>query len=199
MAVLSEAEGKTCIQRFTMLWACTNFAADMQTDDKYIYSQATLDFVTVSTEFCKYVEQCGGKSVADFCRVMRGLLPMVYLKMTLLGEVLEVQGWNEHKVTEADYDYIRNVVSGVLGENDSFLDVFVEDFKYSEHPVLCTVSECLADVYQQLRELVEVFREGYDEAMQVALYEVADEFRQQWGQKLLNALRVLHDISMNND
>ena len=84
-----------------------------------------------------------------------------------------------------------------MGEKDDFLDVFVEDFRYSEHPVLCTVSENLADVYQQLRELVEAFREGYEESMQVALYDVMDEFKMQWGQKLLNALRAIHDVSVN--
>lgn len=169
----------------------------MLNNDKYIYSQPVLDFVTVSTEYCKYIELCQTQKAADFCRVMRGLLPMLYLKMTVLGPVPEVAGWNEKKVTEEDYDFVRSSVAGVLGEKDDFLDVFVEDFKYSEHPVLCTISENLADIYQQLRELVEAFREGYEEAMQVALYETADEFNMQWGQKLLNALRALHDVSGN--
>lgn len=171
----------------------------MQTDDNYIYSQPVLDFVTVSTEYCKYLEQCAGKEADDFCRVMRGLLPMIYLKMTLLEPVPEQPGWNEHKVTEADYDYVRGAVAAILGDKDDFLDVFVEDFKYSEHPVLCTISECLADIYQQLRELVEAFREGYDESMEVALHETAEEFALQWGQKLLNALRAIHDLSEHRE
>lgn len=61
--------------------------------------------------------------------------------------------------------------------------------------MLCTVSECLADVYQQLRELVATFKEEEEEAMGVALSETVAEFRLQWGQKLLNALRAIHDIS----
>ena len=163
-------------------------------NDNYLYSQPVIDFVTVCTEYCKYLEQCEGTEMADFTRVMRGLLPMIYLKVTLLGDVPEQMGWNEHKVTEDDYNFVRNAIASILGEKDDFLDVFVEDFKYSEQPVLCTISENLADIYQQLRELVEAFREGYEEAMHVALYETVDEFRMQWGQKLLNALRALHDI-----
>ena len=31
--------------------------------------------------------------------------------------------------------------------------------------------------------------------MQVALFETIDEFKMQWGQKLLNALRAIHDVS----
>lgn len=166
----------------------------MQNEEKFLYSQPVLDFVTVATEYCKYVEQCSPTETNDFCRVMRGLLPMIYLKATLLEEVPETAGWNEKRVTEEDYNYIRSQVAAILGSNDDFLDVFVEDFKYSEHPVLCTISENLADIYQQLRELVEAFREGYEDAMEVALFETIDEFHIQWGQKLLNALRALHDI-----
>ena len=164
-------------------------------EEDYLYSQPVLDFITVSTEYCKFLEQCEGKDSDEFVRVMRGLLPMLYLKATLLGTVPEEAGWNERKLTEADYDYVRSNVARILGENDDFLDVFVEDFKYSEHPVLCTISENLADIYQQLRELVEAFREGYEESMRVALYETMEEFAMQWGQKLLNALRALHDVS----
>ncbi len=171
----------------------------MESDDKYVYTQPVLDFVRVGTEYCKYLEQCQSAELADFVRVMRGLLPMVYLKATLLGEVPDAPGWTEPRLTEADYDYIRGNVAAVLADKDDFLDVFVEDFKYSEHPVLCTVSENLADVYQQLRELVESFRSGDVESMEASLSETMTEFRLQWGQKLLNALRALHDVSMQLD
>lgn len=164
-----------------------------------VYSQPVLELITVSTEYCRTLEQCPTENKARFLQVMRGILPMVYLKMTLLPEIPEEIGWNEHQVTEEDYEYIRQNVASLLGEADTYLDVFVEDFRYSEHPVLCTISENLADIYQQLRELVEAFRQGYEEAMQVALAECTAEFKLQWGQKLLNALRAIHDIAMNAD
>lgn len=182
---------------FVFLNVSINFAAYMQNVDKHIYSQQVLDFVRVSTEYCKFLEQCAGMETTEFCRVMRGVLPMLYLKVTLIGQVPEAAGWNGKHVTEEDYNYIRSAVASGLGRHDDFLDVFVEDFKYSEQPVLCTISENLADVYQQLRELVEAYREGFEYAMEVALYETLDEFKIQWGQKLLNALRALHDISVS--
>ena len=49
----------------------------MQNEEKFLYSQPVLDFVTVATEYCKYVEQCSQTETNDFCRVMRGLLPMI--------------------------------------------------------------------------------------------------------------------------
>ena len=181
---------------FALLSPCTNFAPCMN-EDNYLYSQPVLDFITVSTEFCKYLEQSEGRELDEFLHVMRGMLPMLYLKASMLGNVPEQAGWLEKKLTEADYDYVRGCVARILGEKDDFLDVFVEDFKYSEHPVLCTISENLADIYQQLRELVEAFREGYEETMQLALYEAMDEFYLQWGQKLLNSLRAIHDVYLS--
>lgn len=168
----------------------------MTTTDNYLYSPNVLDLVRVSTEFCRCVEQCGEQSFADFSRTMRCLLPMIYLKMTLLGEVPEGIGWNDHKLTEDDYNFVRANVATAMADKDDFLDVFVEDFKYSDQPVLSTVSENLADVYQQLRELVETFRGGYEDAMAVALSETAEEFRAGWGQKLLGALRAIHDAAV---
>ena len=84
--------------------------------------------------------------------------------------------------------------AAILGEHDDFLDVFVEDFKYSDQPIICTISENLADIYQQLRNMVATYQEEDEDAMSVALWETVYEFRQSWGQKLLNALRALHDL-----
>ena len=193
-------------------------------EQQTILTTSVLDFLKVSTEFCRYLEsddmgmaadeaadgQTDSRGYADghsydetdednarrhaFCRVMLTLLPMVYLKTQLLPYPSEAPaGFNEPAVTEDDYNFIRQRVCTMMGDRDDFLDTFVEDFKYSEAPILCTVSECLADIYQCLRDMVEVCRHGHDEAMEVAIYEAQTEFRLSWGQKLLNALRAIHD------
>lgn len=169
----------------------------METEEKFIYSRPVLDFITVCTEYCKFLEQPTVSERNQFIDIMRGLLPMLYLKASLLKDLPEEPGFNEPKVTEEDYNYVRSTIAQVMGEMDDYLDVFVDDFKYSDQPVLCTISENLADVYQMVRELVEAFRGGYEEAMEVALTETIAEFELQWGQKLLNALRALHDVRFN--
>ena len=171
----------------------------METEENFIYSRPVLDFITVCTEYCKFLEQPTTTDRQKFIDVMRGLLPMLYLKASLLKEVPEEPGFNEPCVTEEDYNFVRSTVARIMSDRDDYLDVFVEDFKYSDQPVLCTISEYLADVYQIVRELVEAFRGGYEESMQVALAEAIAEFELQWGQKLLNALRALHDIRFSNE
>ena len=104
---------------FALRSPCTNFAHNME-EDNYLYSQTVLDFVTVSTEFCKYLEQCEGTDLDNFTQIMRGLLPMLYLKATLINDVPEVAGWNEKKLTESDYEYIRSSVARIMGDKDDF-------------------------------------------------------------------------------
>lgn len=158
----------------------------------FVYSQPVIEFLTVSTEYCKQLEQLGSIQREQFRNVMLGLLPMLYLKATFLGDVPDAVGYTEARVTEDDYNYVRTNISNLMGDEDTFLEVFVEDFKYSDSPVTQTVSENLADIYQALRNLVEEFRLGYEEAMEVALAETMESFRTFWGQQLLNTLRTLH-------
>lgn len=163
-------------------------------EESQIYSQKTLEFITIASEFCKALEHCREFEQHEFIDVMRNLLPMVYLKVSLIGTIEETDGYNEPKVTEDDYNYVRSNVAAILAEKDDYLDVFVEDFKYSEQPILCTISENLADIYQALRNLLEIFRSNYEDAMQVALYDTVEDFKLYWGQTLLNALKALHDV-----
>lgn len=166
----------------------------MESIDKHIYRRDVLDFVTVATEYCKQLEQCEGSERGEFARMLQQLLPMLYLKATMVEDIEEGIRFTEDIVTEDDYEYIRSQIRTILRDADDFLDVFCEDFRYSDTPVLSTVSECLADCYQPLRNMVEAFRRGYDEAMEVALYECLQDFREQWGQQLLGALRAIHEL-----
>ena len=168
----------------------------MEKSDSILYSQAALDFVKVSTAYCRFLEQLSpnARGREEFCRTMCSLLPWLYAKAVEMSEVPETGGWNSPFVTEGDYNDVLNRVAGVLGEWDDFLDVFVDDFKYSDTPVHCTISENLADTYQTLRELVETYRQGYEESMAVALRETLEDFPTGWGRKLLGALRAIHDV-----
>lgn len=166
----------------------------MEKETPFVYSQKVIDLITVAAEFCRRMEQCGEDERTAFVDAMRALLPMLYLKTTLLGPVPETAGYSAASVAEADYEYVRSQAAALMGEMDTYLDTFVDDFKYSETPVLRTVSEGLADVYQAMRNLVETFRHGFEDAMQAALAEALGEFELSWGQTLLNTLRALHDV-----
>ena len=167
-------------------------------ENEFLYSTHVLDLVRLAATYCQQIED--GEHLNDrqaFIDVMRGLLPMLYLKMTLLGSIPETDGWIEPYVTEEDYNMVRTRIAKCLNNCDDYLDVFVEDFKYSDTPVLRTISEDLADIYQVLRDLTSAYQTENEEIMTVALYETNESFATQWGQTILNALRALHDVRFN--
>lgn len=164
-------------------------------DINIVYAPVTLDFVTIGVEFCSFLEKMEVKSRTEWAKTMLRILPLLYVKATLLPSV-EVIGdqMAEVFVKEQDYMLIANQVASVLAEEDVYLDVFVEDMKYSDRPVSSFVSEDIADIYQDIRNFVSVYQHGLDETMVFALNDIAENFRAYWGQKLVNVLRPLHAL-----
>ena len=73
--------------------------------------------------------------------------------------------------------------------------------KYSETPIIANVSEALADIYQDLKDVISVYRMGNEPQMLEALYICFENFVTYWGQQLVNVLRALHNIryTLDND
>lgn len=160
-----------------------------------VYAPVTLDFVTVSVEFCSFLEKMEVTSREEWAKTMLRILPLLYVKATLLPsvEVLDDE-IAEVFVSQQDYMLVSNQVASVLGEEDVYLDVFVEDMKYSDRPVSSFVSEDIADIYQDIRNFVSVYQHGLEETMLSALNACTENFRLYWGQKLVNVLRPLHAL-----
>ena len=173
-----------------------------------IYAPVTLDFVTISVEFCSFLERMKVSTRTEWIETVLRILPLLYVKATLLPsvEVLD-DNISEIFVSEQDYLLVSNHIASVLGEEDVYLDVFVEDMKYSDRPISSLISEDIADIYQDVRNFVSVYQHGLEEAMISSLNICTVNFRTYWGQKLVNVLRPLHslnykpleDIDLNQD
>lgn len=98
-------------------------------------------------------------------------------------------------VTEDNYNIVRANICNILGDRDDFLDVFMEDMKYSESPILTTISENLADIYQELKNFAMTYKNAPDERLMLnTLASIKDDFQFSWGQKLVNVQRALHEV-----
>lgn len=101
-------------------------------------------------------------------------------------------------VDESAYEAVRLAVAAVMADGDDYLDVFVEDMRYSDTPIRKTVSEDLADIYQDVKDFVSVYRLGFDETMHDALAICEEHFATYWGQVLVNTMRALHEVKYNH-
>ena len=172
----------------------------MEKENNPIYERNTLEFVTVALEFCTFVENAGGSGLFDFLDKAVKLLPLLYLKATLLPEAEEDEDADpELTVTEDMYEAVRTRIAALLGEKDSYLETFHPDMQYSDTPIAAFVSENLADVYQDTGNFVSLFRQGNEEVMLQAIALCRANFQEFWGQQLLNALKALHAIRYSDE
>lgn len=168
---------------------------DVENRKMIVYSRNSMELVTVGAEFCAYLEQSEGRKRQDFVDTVLKLLPLLYLKASLLDEMEEEEDFlPEAFVTEHDYEFIRLTVAQVLAEKDDYLELCNDTVKFSDESTVKTISEDLADLYQVLKNFVETYRVGLEENMFEAVAEVGNSFSLYWGQTLLNAMRALHRV-----
>lgn len=164
-----------------------------------VYSKDSIEFVTVAVQYCAYLENFTTENEAELTDKLTKILPLLYLKASLVPDTDTVNDEDpEITVTEDDYNYISSKLYNVFLNNDTYLEVFLQDMKYSETPISASISEDLADIYQDLRNFITVFERGITENMNDALYICIENFKTYWGQKLVNVLRALHSLKYSD-
>ena len=170
-----------------------------QLPDHIVYSKNVIEFVTVAAETCLFLEHSTEFSQPDFVRKSVKLLPLLYLKASLIDipeRIFDVAP--ESFVTEEDYLFVKEQLEQILGVDDSYLEVFHPDMAISDTPIAAFVSENLADIYQELKDFAANFQLGETDIMNDALVTCLETFGEHWGQKLLNAMRALHAIRFSD-
>jgi hypothetical protein len=158
-----------------------------------VYSRNVVEFVAVANEFCKYAEHASELKGDEMLRIMQRILPLMYLKASLLPELTPFfEDGNEKFVTESDWTGIREIFREKFGTADDYLEVFDEKIKESDDHVLSSISENLADIYQDIKDFLLLYQTGTNEVMNDAVWECRMNFENFWGQKLTNSMRAIH-------
>lgn len=165
-----------------------------------VYSKDSIEFVTVAVQYCAFLEDIEDITEAELTDKLTKLLPLLYLKASLVPETDTVNDEDQEiSVTEDIYNYISSKLYNIFLDKDTYLEVFLQDMKYSDTPISASVSEDLADIYQDLKNFVTIFERGVTENMNDALYICSEHFKAYWGQNLVNVLRALHQIKYSID
>jgi len=165
----------------------------MDTKSGTAYSRNVVEFVAVSNEFCKYAERASELKGDDMLRILQRILPLLYLKASLLPQLEPVfEDGNEKFVTEQDWIKVHDTLREKFGTADEYLEVFDDKMKDSEGPLTSSISENMTDIYQDIKDFLLLYQTGTDEVMNDAIWECRLNFETIWGQKLLNALRAIH-------
>lgn len=163
-----------------------------------VYSKQVIEFTTVANEYCNFVENIGELDVEEIIDKLHKLFPLLYLKASLLPSLdNNFEEYNEKYVTEEDYNFIKQGFVLKLNDYDRYEEVFDPMRESHDQPALTTISENIADMYQDLKNFILLFQIGTIEVMHEAIREVFQNFEEYWGQKLVNGLRALHNLKYN--
>ena len=172
----------------------------MEHTSQVIFDKNSIEFITVAAEYCGFIERSRGAERNVFVNTALKILPLLYLKASLIPEC-EMIGEEDLEVfvTEEDYECVQYAISQVLGPQDDYLEVFHPDMAYSDTPIKKTISEDLADIYQDLKDFIGVFQLGMNTTMNDSLYVCKEHFAEYWGQRLVNTMRALHNVKYNDN
>jgi len=165
----------------------------MEENTDPVYSRNVIEFVAVANEYCKYAEHASQLKGDELLRILQRILPLMYIKASLLPSLDPFfEDGNEKFVTESDWSLIHETLKNKFGTSDDYLEVFDERANETEGFVLSSISENMADIYQDIKDFLLLYQTGTAEVMNDALWECRMNFENFWGQKLLNAMRAIH-------
>lgn len=159
-----------------------------------------INLTGLCAEFCSILEDANGMERTDLVNALLGFLPKIYFEFHDIdaGESASLDEWgtglSEH-LDEEHYESVRMQLGVVFGEEDSYLETFEKDMKYSDTPIATTISENLADIYQPLYDFVVEVRESEGDNLEEAYRVCKESFRDYWSQTLCNVLRALNALS----
>lgn len=161
----------------------------------FVYSDQMVAFVTASNQYCQILEQSATADGKAFIASMVEILSRIYAEFIVLGDTEPVDdAILEPTVTEQDWASVYQQIARIMGPyNETLRPAEKDEFDRSE-VVLHTVSEDLADVYQELKDFTVTYSRGLEELMNDAAWELKERFAEHWGTKLLRSLLTLHDL-----
>lgn len=164
-----------------------------------MYSKNVVEFVTVANEYCTTIEQVARHNAEENLGKLQKILPLLYLKASVLPAVDSMMDEELEKfVTELDYNTLQQKWLQQLGEHDSFYEVFDPNIQFGDETVTASVSENLTDIYQELKDFVTSYSIGNEDVMNDSLAECVFHFGEFWGQQLVNVLRAVHMLVVND-
>ena len=163
----------------------------MNTDKKRLF-----DIVSLSKDFCELCENAIEFTKEEFTDRTLDLLPRLYWNFFDLSAGIplgEMEYFSDY-VDESMYNRVQGNIASVMGAQDTYLETFEEDMKYSETPITASISENMADIYQPLFNFVAIVHDSEGDQLEEAFINCKEEFESYWSQNLCNVLRALNNV-----
>lgn len=166
----------------------------MNNDTENILSQRTIqEIIIVANEFCHLIETVETQSQEIFIHVMQKIMPLLYLKGSLIPEItVSNPDANLHFVTEDDWNKIFQMVKEKLGKKDVFL--FRSEDDLSAKVETFSIAEDITDIYQDMKDCLKLLQLNTQDAQENAIFELRQLFFNHWGIRVCRVQYALHEL-----
>lgn len=163
-------------------------------NNKTIYSNHVFEMLTVANEYCMFVEKAEDYTKKDIMEYMHKILPMLYLKGILMPSVtVQDAGANEKYVNEMQWERVFHNLKDRLQADDDYW--IVRNTGLNEYePQPASLSDNLADIYQDMKDFVMLYQRNSEEAKENAVSDAKNLFQNHWGERALRASNRLHEL-----
>lgn len=162
-------------------------------------SPNTLAFIALANEYCHTLENVFEYDDRNmFMAAILKLLPRLYISASDIKPDEENNTFLDSYLEENDYNMVLDNISRMIGEDDIYLEVFMDDMKYSDTPISTSISENLADIYQPLYNFVATVKDATNDTIIEAATAIKADFDTYWGQTVCNVLRAIHSLYYKN-
>ncbi|MFH1121031.1 MAG: DUF5063 domain-containing protein [Bacteroidota bacterium] len=166
------------------------------TENDPVLTRQVVEFITVSNEFCLFTEKVETYPKDDFVEYYRRILPLLYLKGSLLKTV-ETDGndASERFVTQEEWEHLFNTIRNKLYPDDHF---WVSTDMYDENTEIekASIAECIADIYQDMKDFLMLYQKSRHAAKVSALNDVCRHFENHWGPAAIKSMYALHNLNL---
>ena len=164
-------------------------------------SNNALSVMALASEYCRIIELAASTEPSVFVDKVIRLLPRIYMAVTDLPKDDYISNndylYGTSHIEESYYNQVMQNIATLLGENDSYLETFHQDMKYSDTPIAATISESLADIFQVLFNFIEDVRNADIDDINEHLSNLRSDFADYWSQIVCNVMRPLNEIVMS--
>ena len=151
-----------------------------------------LEFLTVSNEFCMFIEKSYDYSKEDILQYVNRMAPLLYLKASLLPELdIEDLDVYERYVTEEVWENIFNELRNKFGKEDEFW--FIDEPGFNGDEITKgSMAEHLSDIYQDLKDFVFLYSKNTRDAILISVFECRKLYHNHWGYKIIRLMKNIH-------
>ena len=155
-----------------------------------IKSTVVLEMIRVSHEFNVFSESITTKETKDILSFYQKVMPLMCIKASLLPEItVNDESANERYVAEEHWEKIYMNLKEKFAKADEYWEL-----DENNDSVKASLSEKLADIYQDTKDFVVLFQKNQMAAKENAVFEMHRLFKVHWGERSISALNQIHKL-----